>query len=180
MSLAFFIPTTRPAGDEWLWRGSGQAGNRGGCGVSDFNFFCVFFKVPQQREGLHDAEIAEGLDTADLHVHVRMVQQIRQEVDNLVVLSLHEFPDRPSGGHRFIQRMGLLHAVYTFWNPVRVVGYSWSSIVSNFGAQLFQEDAMGIVVPVNLSVYDFAKKMIVGVGQEIMQGIQVGARFPKP
>ena len=52
--------------------------------------------------------------------------------------------------------------------------------MSNFGAQLFQEDAMGIVVPVNLSVYDFAKKMIVGVGQEIMQGIQVGARFPKP
>ena len=48
------------------------------------------------------------------------------------------------GGYRFIQRMSLLHAVYAFGNPVRVVGYFWSSIVSNFGAQLFQKDAMGV------------------------------------
>ena len=69
---------------------------------------------------------------------------------------------------------GLLHAVYTFGNPVRVVGYSWSSIVSNVGAQLFQKDAMSIVVPMNLSVYDFAKKMIIGLVRKLCSESQVG------
>ena len=66
-----FLYNTGPPGGGCLWRGSGQAGNRCGCGVSDFDFFCVFFEVPQQRKGFHDAEIAEGLDTAYFHVHVR-------------------------------------------------------------------------------------------------------------
>ena len=33
---------------------------------------------------------------------------------------------------------------------------------------------MGILVSMNLPVHDFAKKMIIGVGQKIMQGVQVG------
>ena len=113
---------------------------------SDFDVCRVFFQVSQQRKSIGDVEIAEGLDATDLHVHVRMLQQIRQEIDNSVdPPGLHELLDRPPGGHRFIQGVGLLHAMNTFGKPVRVVGYFWKSLMRNFGAQLFQEDATGVL-----------------------------------